>query len=181
MQPRTPLMIRWGVCRQGWLLLQVSKRLEWVIQLLFGLIPWNKNAVLLSKLYKQHYVERKFRRGKMSTTTEHWKLSWVPLVQASFFPQSRNQCFLMISKCSLCLYKTLLILMARSSGLFTYYTEVTVYTLSSSQGWWQGWESKYFVFFIGAQLIKNVVLISGIQWINRTYTYIQSFFRLFPI
>ena len=105
MQPRTPLMIRWGVCRQGWLLLQVSKRLEWVIQLLFGLIPWNRNAVLLSKLYKQHYVERKFRRGKMSTTTEHWKLSWVPLVQASFFPQSRNQCFLMISKCSLYLYK----------------------------------------------------------------------------
>ena len=77
------LPILWGVCRQSWLLLPDNKRLVFqivsVIQLLFSLIPWNGNAVLLSKLHKQHDVERKSRRGKMSTTIRALKTQLGPL------------------------------------------------------------------------------------------------------
>lgn len=73
----------WGVCSQSWLLLQCNQKLFFqivlVIQFLFGLMPWNGNVLLLFKLHKRHYVKRKFRKGKMWTTTWPLKSQLGPL------------------------------------------------------------------------------------------------------
>lgn len=85
-------------CRsQRWLMLHCSQKLFFktvlVTQLLFGLIPWNGNALLLSKLHKQHYAQKNLETGKnvnhdLTTKTPAGSPQYMPRV----FPSQSRDC-----------------------------------------------------------------------------------------